>query len=503
MIYAAFLSIVLLGILILGQVDGPAGSATGFLLSCAFTWAVLLKRAELIGWISIGEAEQAAARGFGFGQYHGDRLAGRVARVPAAAPSAASPAAAAPDPRPRRLGRRGDAGDGEGLPADSARALADQRYEEARATVSAAEAKPAAARRDQKGAGGAKRAPKDAAVAKSSGARQAAAQDGAEAPAPPSAERYGRAKELLARVDRNQSQTGQRWSDRDLQRFEAEDHELLRSSRDPADHAHRAGYERTQFEALRGPERERAEQEIEKARKRDSQRLEVASEVPGRIIGRRRQGVERMRQGLEELGDLGSSTRPEHLSRLRRERRAAASALAPQPQPGGLDVPGGGALALCSLLRRLCGADGRGAWLRRRRAAARAARPASGVAPAEAPAPGGSARPALRGGSRRARLPCCLLSLRGRRAGAGGAACAARRRDPRLRRRAALRSTRRPPRSGARRAVLGRLSIAFVSVAPPRAADQRLRPPRAAPRSPSPSSSKLATAPGWRAAPGE
>ena len=32
-IYAAFLSIVLLGISILGAVDGPAGSATGFLLS--------------------------------------------------------------------------------------------------------------------------------------------------------------------------------------------------------------------------------------------------------------------------------------------------------------------------------------------------------------------------------------------------------------------------------------------------------------------------------------
>ncbi len=322
-IYAAFLSIVLLGILILGRVNGPAGSATGFLLSCAFSWAVLLKRAELIGWISIGEAERAAAGGFGFGQFTAMRIAGRVARVPTGALGGVA----------RRAGRLGRARVALGAEAtretarvslqDSARALADQRYNEARATVSAAEAKPAAAKRAELGAGGAKRTPKDAAVAKSSGARQAAAQEGAEAPAPPSAERYRRAKELLARVDRNRSETGQRWSDLDLQRFEAEDHELLRSSRDPADHAHRAGYERIQFEALRGPERERAEQDIEKARKRDSQRLAVVSEVPGRIVGRRRQGAERMRQGLEELGDLGSSTRPEHLSRLRRERRAA------------------------------------------------------------------------------------------------------------------------------------------------------------------------------------
>ena len=45
-IYAAFLSVVLLGIVILGSVDGAGGSATGFLLSAAFSWAVFLKRAR-------------------------------------------------------------------------------------------------------------------------------------------------------------------------------------------------------------------------------------------------------------------------------------------------------------------------------------------------------------------------------------------------------------------------------------------------------------------------
>ena len=117
----------------------------------------------------------------------------------------------------------------------------------------------------------------------------------------PSQESYRRAKALVARADSNEGRSGGRWSERDLQRFETEDRELLKSSTDPADHAHRAGYERAQFEALKGPERERAEQEIEKARQRDVKRVEVTSEPPGRIVGRGRQGAERMRQGVEGL----------------------------------------------------------------------------------------------------------------------------------------------------------------------------------------------------------
>ncbi len=52
-VYAAFLSVVLLGMTILGKV----GDATGFLLACAFAWAVFLKRIELIGWMSVGDVE--------------------------------------------------------------------------------------------------------------------------------------------------------------------------------------------------------------------------------------------------------------------------------------------------------------------------------------------------------------------------------------------------------------------------------------------------------------
>ncbi len=330
-VYAAFLSIVLLGITVLGAVDGPVGSATGFLLSCAFTWAIFLKRAELVGWMSIGEAERQAGRGFGFGQFTAMRVGGRVAAVPTGAVRGVASRANHLRRSRAALGAEATRETAKGSLQGSARALADQRYREAQETVSAAEAEPASAKpgAKAKGAAGAKgkgSSPPARADAKAPKARQGKAGAGVEAPAeePPSAERYRRAKELLAHVDRNEGKLGERWSDRDLKRFEAEDRKLLQSSHDPADHAHRAGYERTQFEALKGPERERAEQQIEKARKRDVKRVAVASEVPGRIVGRGRQGAERVRQGLEDLGDFGSSTRSEHLQRLRRERRAAA-----------------------------------------------------------------------------------------------------------------------------------------------------------------------------------
>ncbi|HWW67494.1 MAG TPA: hypothetical protein VNY83_05875 [Solirubrobacterales bacterium] len=315
-IYAAFLSIVLLGIVILGAVDGPAGSATGFLLSAAFTWSVFLKRAELVGWISVGDHERLA--GIGLGGLAALKIGGRVAGVPGGAVRGVARRANHLRRSRAALGAAATRETARGSLQGSARALAEQRYREARETVGAAEDEPASVKREAKGAAGAKRTSPAAAAA---GARQAA-KAGVEDPATPtpSPERYRRAKELLAQVERNQSRLGERWSERDLRRFEAEDRKLLQNSADPADHAHRAGYERTQFEALKGPERERAEQEIERARKHDSQRLALASEVPGRIAGRGRAAAERVRQGAEGLG--GATARREQLQRLRRERRS-------------------------------------------------------------------------------------------------------------------------------------------------------------------------------------
>ena len=227
------------------------------------------------------------------------RIGGRVAASPSGALRGV--VRRAPDlRRSRPAGREATRETAKSSLQESARALAEQRYREARATVSAAEA---ANRRRQ-----ARREGRDRRETRSAGCRMAPRRRrpavAMEGPRPAGAGPQPRALppgEGAAGPRRPQpSRLGERWSDRDLQRFEAEDRELLRSSPNPADHAHRAGYERARFEAMQGPERERAEQEIEKARKRDSQRLAVAFEVPGRIVGRGRQAAERVRQGVEE-----------------------------------------------------------------------------------------------------------------------------------------------------------------------------------------------------------
>jgi hypothetical protein len=307
-IYAAFLSIVLLGIVILGSVDGSAGSATGFLLSAAFAWAVFLKRADLIGWISVGDHEHLA--GVGIGGLAAFGLAQRLGHTPTRAVRSATTRTVDRGRERAAHGAEATRRTARGASADSARALADERYREATRTVAAFESSRGPSR----------------GTTEHRGSRAGdAARFGSKSPPAPTAavdrpipERYRAAKELLARAERNAERGGERWSKRDLARFAAEDRELLQRSKDPADHAHRAGYERSRFEQLKGPERERAEQQIEKARKRDVQRLALATEQPGRAGGRPRQLVERVRQSAEGNG----STRRAHLRTLRRERRS-------------------------------------------------------------------------------------------------------------------------------------------------------------------------------------
>lgn len=303
-IYAAFLSVVLLGIAILGA----SGGATGFLLACAFTWAVFLKRAELVGWMSIGDVESAGRPGL-LGQLAAFAIARRMSR--AASGTLRGVGRRTAQWRRRRGDEQGEAtrATARGSLTQSARALADSRYREAKRTVGQhelAHGRPAG--RSGRGTDGGPSAGRGAA-------------QGASAPAPGEAEqtRYERAKALVGRAERNERQLGERWSDRDLKRFATEDRELLTSSRNPADHVHRVGLERAEFEAMGGKERERAQEAIEKATKRDRQRLDVASELPGRIVGRGRQLAERVRQH----GDGGATARREHLRRLHRERRAA------------------------------------------------------------------------------------------------------------------------------------------------------------------------------------
>ena len=120
---------------------------------------------------------------------------------------------------------------------------------------------------------------------------------------------------MLERTAFDQSRGGEKWSPGHLSQIAEEDRELLRRSTDPADHAHRAGLERRQFEQLGGPERVRAVEAIEKARLRDQQRLEVISAQPGRVRGRGRHAAEGLRQRQEEA----PGERRERLRTLRRQ----------------------------------------------------------------------------------------------------------------------------------------------------------------------------------------
>ena len=281
-IYAAFLAVVVLGITILGQVGDSGGSATGFLLASAFTWAIFLKRAELVGWMSIGDG------------HHDHGAVGNLAAfaIGSKLGNAASRGVAGHGMRAGRWasGRHADKAAATGrVAADSMRerasALGDERYREAQQTVKAFE-------------------------------------NGSQRPSPagerPDPERYRRAQGLIAKADENQRTLGRRWDDGDLRRFGEEDRSLLANSKNPADHAHRAGYTRAQFDQLQGEERERAKEAIEKAIKRDKRRVGVISDRPGRIAGGTRQLAERARQARSphELAE-----RHRHLRALRRERR--------------------------------------------------------------------------------------------------------------------------------------------------------------------------------------
>jgi hypothetical protein len=312
-IYAAFLSVVLMGISILGRVDGSAGSATGFLLSSAFTWSVFLKRGALIGFFSVGEPEKVGAQGIGFGRALGFGAGRWLSREAGGSVRGVAERGAEWRRQRRSLGFEATRETARGSLRDSARALADQHYGEAQRTVEAFEATRGSGPSPNQGL--ADRSSTRPAAEVDPGAVRPAKSGAADAQ--PSSEQYEVARGFLERARRNEVRLGQRWSKDDLERFASRDRELLKSSRDPADHAHRAGIERSQFETLRGPERERAEVEIERARKRDLGRLSVSDRGEG--FGERpRLAVERLRQGL----DGSAAERRTQLQRLRRDRRS-------------------------------------------------------------------------------------------------------------------------------------------------------------------------------------
>jgi hypothetical protein len=292
-IYAAFLSVCLLGIVILGGSDG----ATGFLLASAFTWAVFLKRSDLVSWISIGEADTDTRPG-------PLAVLGSLAAAQRMLHSGGGAVRRAPRMWQRARLRAAEGGEATRQTAqaalkESAGALAESRFREAERTVARFERRYGKVGEDDQ----AERHPR-------AGVRKPGTEELAG---------YQPAKDMIARARGNERRLGERFSSQDIERFAREDAELLRTSRDPADHAHRAGIDRAEFEAMSGTRRQEAEERIERAATRDRQRLAVSSELPGRIAGRPRELLE----GLRQRSGESAEARRAHLRRLRRERLTA------------------------------------------------------------------------------------------------------------------------------------------------------------------------------------
>lgn len=322
-VYAAFLSIVLLGIRIFGAVDGPVGSATGFLLSSAFTWAVLLKREQLVGWLKVGDEQRHGSAMSHVGAHHAANLGGRVVGAPWRGLKGVAKRSGQAAKRRARLGGEATRQTARDAVRDKGRGLADSRYYEAAETVAAYEK-------------GGKKSPLSRVAKAALRERDESRRDPEGNPdwrarlpkrrvKKPTEESYAQAKQVLSRAEKNQKTLGTRFSPRDLKQNEEADRSLLANSRNPADHAHRVGLQRSEFEALRGPAREQAEGRIEQARERDVKRVKVAEEVPGRVVGRFRQTAERGRQAAEEVFDPTVGSRSGQLKGIRRERRLAAS----------------------------------------------------------------------------------------------------------------------------------------------------------------------------------
>jgi hypothetical protein len=287
---------------------------------------VFLKRHELIGWISVGEHERLA--GLGAGGLAAFAPGRRPPRAPARPARSATVATARQARERSELRTEATRRIARGSLDDSARSLGDARLREARETVAARDrarpgrsshAEAPRSAREVAGSGrDARKSQPDGSPARDRQARSPEWSDPVQPARQPSG-RHRAAKELIARAERNEERGGERWSRRDLAAFAREDRRLLRESSDPVDHAHRIGMDRRSFEELRGLDRERAAERIEKARRRDAQRLEVDS-GPDRhpLAERPRLALERLRQ----VGEGAAPERREHLRALRRERRS-------------------------------------------------------------------------------------------------------------------------------------------------------------------------------------
>lgn len=322
-VYAAFLSIVLMGIATLGR----PGGAIGFLLTAAFCWTVFLKRAELIKLLSVGDVDakpfsvpsQIAALALG-------RRAFRTA-TGAVTEMVRLPNQGGPLRRPQQQGSRGErrpnekretlrkpeveafAANARGL---GDRSFADPRVVEARATVADTWRKYGDPRRWQQApaadagrrAGAGRSAPP--AVARSS------------RPQPNAAEvvRYEKAEAVLDHAQREaQVRKGQGTRGGPEPPHPTAEHEPIRT---PRDYARRFEIDRERIdEGARASSRQETRGTVERKTMHDVHLLHAAMEASDPSLGRDAQLAEEGRRRSEEK----RNPRPGNVRRVSRFRQ--------------------------------------------------------------------------------------------------------------------------------------------------------------------------------------
>jgi hypothetical protein len=328
-VYAAFLSIVLMGIATLGR----PGGAIGFLLTAAFCWTVFLKRAELIKLLSVGDVDakpfsvpsQIAALALG-------RRALRTA-TGAVTEMVRLPNQGGPPRRPQQQGSRGErrpnekretlrkpeveafASNARGL---GDRGLADPRVAEARETVADTWRKYGDPRRWQQApAAGAGRA---ADAGRRAGANRSAPPKGARSsrPEPNAAEvvRYEKAEALLDHAQREaQVRKGQGTRGAPDAPPPTSEHE---TGRTPRDYARRFEIDRERLDGgSRAPSREEKRGTVERKTMHDVHLLHAAMEASDPSLGRGAQLAEEGQRRSEEK----RNPRPGNVRRVSRFRQ--------------------------------------------------------------------------------------------------------------------------------------------------------------------------------------
>jgi hypothetical protein len=266
-VYAAFLSVVLLGMTILGKV----GDATGFLLTCAFAWAVFLKRIDLIGWMSVGDVE-GGRQVSPIAQFLAWSGARRVTRTATGTVSGIGSRGA--HNWRQRFGNRNEevSQRAKGRIESSARRMNDPRIDEARAPVSRPEANRAGGSQNRQASGG----------GSTGNAALGAGHRGTSA-AHAAAGSFERTERYLTGAEATGMALGGHRSDKDKKKPDAEEAPRTQSNSAPQNQVNRRHAEP---EKLRGTERRDAEKGFEGPREQGQDQRNAPSQRPGRVVGR-------------------------------------------------------------------------------------------------------------------------------------------------------------------------------------------------------------------------